>query len=408
MTDGTRVLLRSDLRAMITTHRPLFTLLLAAIALLLATQTVVGAGLAHYAHQARTTSALNLIEVSAAAPSAQRDLSAPNRALIAKTPGVTHVYPWYQVSLSLHESSDWPDPMTNPGEISGSPIIPGLMPPLVAGDLPPQGLADDQILLPKNVPGGNTLKLLHKKVSIEFTADSGIVGVGQPGTREFTVVGIVDNSVPGKSGPQPAFLSDGALSSLLHASAGKPSLDSVLTTMYVQTADADQVASVQKALSEKGFAVSSLRDQMPDLGGLFTVLGLASWVLTAAAAVLCMAIGASAGTTWVRQRRREIGILKALGYSNGRIGRIIAAELFLAGVLTAVIGILVGIVLSLIATTAVSYADISLLPVAPWGLPSWQSVIIVLVATPFFLTLGGLRHVIASARLEPDEALRDM
>lgn len=107
-------------------------------------------------------------------------------------------------------------------------------------------------------------------------------------------------------------------------------------------------------------------------------------------------------TMWmsVFERTREIGILRALGWSRGRIVRMVIIESVFVCLLAAVVGSLLGVGLAEFAS-AVRYTDQFVSP----AYPAWifgQAVMISLVIG----TLGGIIPSWRAARFSPIEALR--
>lgn len=103
------------------------------------------------------------------------------------------------------------------------------------------------------------------------------------------------------------------------------------------------------------FAVSNLAAQVVSLGGLFEVLGSAGWVLGGLLVVIvCLGVGSAIGSTWIRHRTHDIGSLKAIGWSRGKIDAALTAEVGLVGLAVAIVGVVVGSVLSLGATAVIA------------------------------------------------------
>ena len=61
-------------------------------------------------------------------------------------------------------------------------------------------------------------------------------------------------------------------------------------------------------------------------------------------------------TTLVTEREREIGVLRALGASTGQIQSIVLTESAMIGLLASVLGIMAGLVLSLVLTFVINKA----------------------------------------------------
>lgn len=102
-------------------------------------------------------------------------------------------------------------------------------------------------------------------------------------------------------------------------------------------------------------------------------------------------------------------MLKALGFSGGRIMRILVFELLLAGALPAVIGVVTGSVVSLAIGYVLAGHTVFGVVLSGGGaaLPSAGWIAALLVAPVAAVVLGGVLPARRSARLQPDVALRD-
>jgi putative ABC transport system permease protein len=114
------------------------------------------------------------------------------------------------------------------------------------------------------------------------------------------------------------------------------------------------------------------------------------------------------GSAWIRQRTRELGLLKAIGWSGRRILSALMLELAAVGAAAAVGGVVLGVLASLAGTTVISGLKLDLLPVDPWGLPSLGLLAAAVVAVPLCVALGGLRSALRAVRIDADDALRDL
>lgn len=401
------VLVRAGVGHSLRRQRALALLMVLFVAALLICNAVVGAGISRYARSVQSTSALNLIEVSAATASATRPIDDAALTEIRGVAGVTAVFPWIQIDLALSDAADWPDPSDNPGSLWATPLVPGLLGPIVAGAVPAAGLADDEIVLPRTVPGGSLDGLLGHTVQMEYTRVVS-AGQGEPTRRSFRVVAIVDNAVPDKAGPTPSYVSEAALLAMIRDSGASGGAAMTYPSAYVQAASPETVPQVQAALSAQGFAVSSLAAQVTSLGGLFDVLSSAGWLFAALLVLVCLGVGSAIGSTWVRHRTREIGLLKAIGWARGRITAALTAELAVVGLAVAAVGLVVGIVGSLVATAVIADQDIELLPIDAWQTPSIGVLLLTLVLVPVCVCLGGLWSVVRAAGVDADDALRDL
>jgi len=130
----------------------------------------------------------------------------------------------------------------------------------------------------------------------------------------------------------------------------------VVSTIYVQAASSDQISAVQTALQEElpDATVSSQADlastvsgSLSSAGSLITNLG--TW-LSIIVLVVAVALAVLFTISGISRRTRELGTLKAIGWSNSRVVGQVAGE----SVVQAFIGGVAGVVLGLIGVTIIN------------------------------------------------------
>ena len=103
----------------------------------------------------------------------------------------------------------------------------------------------------------------------------------------------------------------------------------------------------------------------------------------------------------VRERRPEIGVLRAIGWSSGRIGSAIMIRAAILGVLGAIPGLLAGV-------TLLDAIGPSLFAIAWQGAATDAGVIIaVMVAAPLFAVVAAFMPAALAIREDPAEILRE-
>jgi putative ABC transport system permease protein len=125
-------------------------------------------------------------------------------------------------------------------------------------------------------------------------------------------------------------------------------------------------------------------------------------------ALVAVAIGGAIGATWVQQRTREIGLLKAIGWRGSRIVSAILYELLLVGFATGAVGVACGVLMSEVGTAVIAQRHWALLPVEAWTGPGVLVCVAAMLGVPTFVALGGLRGGLAAVRIDADDALRDL
>jgi ABC-type antimicrobial peptide transport system permease subunit len=163
------------------------------------------------------------------------------------------------------------------------------------------------------------------------------------GTK-FTVVGIVNPPLGGQSADVYVPLSQ------LQKLASEKQLANVVLVRASSSADVNKVKSEIEQLYPQAQVASSkdVADQITgslvSASNLSHDLGLALSVIAAVAAFLLAALLAFSS---VGKRIRELGTLKALGWTQGKVVRQIAGESLAQGILGGIFGIVLGVVVAL-------------------------------------------------------------
>jgi putative ABC transport system permease protein len=178
-------------------------------------------------------------------------------------------------------------------------------------------------------------------------------------------------------------------------------------TLTVRVKDPARVAEVQDAIKQMGFRTFSVLDATKSLRRFFTVLDLFLGIFgSLALAVATLAI-INTLVMAVLERRREIGVMKAIGASDGDVKRLFFAEAgamgFFGGVLGIALGFAIGKAINL--GTGI-YLRNHQLPAEPvWILPTW--LIGAAIAFSIFVSLlAGLYPASRAARLDPVQTLK--
>jgi len=130
----------------------------------------------------------------------------------------------------------------------------------------------------------------------------------------------------------------------------------VVSTVYVQAASSDRIASVQSALaaalptatvSSQSDLASTVSGSLSSASALVTNLGTWLSLIVLAVAVALAVLFTISG---ISRRTRELGTLKAIGWSDSRVVGQVAGE----SMVQALIGGVAGVVLGLIATVVIN------------------------------------------------------
>ena len=145
----------------------------------------------------------------------------------------------------------------------------------------------------------------------------------------------------------------------------------IVSTVYVQATSSDGIASVQSALqsalpdatvSSQSDLAATVSRSLASAGSLITSLGTWLSIIVLAVAVALAVLFTISG---ISRRTRELGTLKAIGWSNSRVVGQVAGE----SVVQALIGGVAGVVLGLIGVTIINLVapTISSAPAATAG-----------------------------------------
>ncbi len=178
-------------------------------------------------------------------------------------------------------------------------------------------------------------------------------------------------------------------------------------TLTVRVKDTGKVAQVQDAISKMGFRTFSVLDATKSLRRFFTVLDLFLGIFgSLALAVATLAI-VNTLVMAVLERRREIGIMKAIGASDRDVKRLFFAEAgamgFFGGVLGIALGLAIGKAINI--GTGIYLHNHQLPSEAVWIMPSW----LIGAAIAFSIVvslLAGLYPASRAARLDPVQTLK--
>ncbi|WP_322410455.1 ABC transporter permease [Microbacterium invictum] len=173
-----------------------------------------------------------------------------------------------------------------------------------------------------------------------------------------------------------------------------------------ETPTAEEIQSVQDDLADADLAGQTIEDQ---LGIVQTIINGIIGVLNAFAVVALVAASFGIVNTLlmsVQERTREIGLMKAMGMSNGRVFTLFSLEAVFIGVLGSVIGALVAIGLGSMLSVALADTVLSGLPGLQILLFTPGNVIGVIVIIMLIAFVSGVLPARRAARQDPIESLR--
>jgi putative ABC transport system permease protein len=178
-------------------------------------------------------------------------------------------------------------------------------------------------------------------------------------------------------------------------------------TLTVRVKDPGKVAQVQDAIGKMGFRTFSVLDATKSLRRFFTVLDLFLGIFgSLALAVATLAI-INTLVMAVLERRREIGVMKAIGASDRDVKRLFFAEAGAMGFFGGLLGIGLGFAIGKAINfgTGIYLHRHQLPSEAVWILPPW----LIGAAIAFSIVvslLAGLYPASRAARLDPVQTLK--
>ncbi len=178
-------------------------------------------------------------------------------------------------------------------------------------------------------------------------------------------------------------------------------------TLTVRVKDPAKVAQVQDTIKQMGFRTFSVLDATKSLRRFFTVLDLFLGIFgSLALAVATLAI-INTLVMAVLERRREIGVMKAIGASDRDVKRLFFAEAGAMGFFGGILGIALGFAIGKAINFGTGlYLRNHQLPAEPvWILPPW----LIGAAIAFSIVvslLAGLYPASRAARLDPVQTLK--
>jgi putative ABC transport system permease protein len=178
-------------------------------------------------------------------------------------------------------------------------------------------------------------------------------------------------------------------------------------TLMVRVKDPGKVGPVQDEINKLGFRTFSVLDATKSLRRFFTVLDVFLGIFgSLALAVATLAI-INTLVMAVLERRREIGVMKAIGASDGDVKKLFFTEAGAMGFFGGLLGIVLGFAIGKAINIGTGfYLQRHQLPAEPvWVLPPW----LIGAAIAFSIVvslLAGLYPASRAARLDPVQTLK--
>jgi putative ABC transport system permease protein len=181
---------------------------------------------------------------------------------------------------------------------------------------------------------------------------------------------------------------------------------SVATARVASDSTTAQIDTIKNDLADQGFTAMTVADQ---IGSFETVINGIIGVLNAFAVIALVAAGFGIINTLlmsVQERTREIGLMKAMGMSRGKVFALFSLEAVFIGFLGSAIGALVATIVGSVVSDALARTALSGLP----GLHVMQfapaSIVTIILVVMLIAFLAGTLPARRAARQNPIDALR--
>ena len=181
----------------------------------------------------------------------------------------------------------------------------------------------------------------------------------------------------------------------------------VYSSISVRVKNPTQVQVVEDSIKKMGFSTFSLLDASQSLRTFFRVLDLFLLIFGSLALAVASIGIVNTLVMAILERRREIGIMKAIGASDGDVKKLFFAEAGAMGIVGGIAGVALGWAIGRIINlgTNVYLRRESLTPDNFWSVPWW--LVAVAIGFSFLVSLiSGLYPAGRAAKLDPVQALR--
>lgn len=181
----------------------------------------------------------------------------------------------------------------------------------------------------------------------------------------------------------------------------------VYSSISVRVKSPTQVQLVEDAIKKMGFTTFSILDATRSLRQFFAVLDLFLGIFGSLALAVASIGIVNTLVMAILERRREIGIMKAIGASDGDVKKLFFAEAGAMGILGGIVGVALGWAIgqAINLGTNIYLKRQALPPEHFWAVPWW--LIASAITFAFIVSLiSGLYPAGRAARLDPVQALR--
>jgi putative ABC transport system permease protein len=178
-------------------------------------------------------------------------------------------------------------------------------------------------------------------------------------------------------------------------------------SLTVRVKDAVDVKAAEDAIKKMGFSAFSLLDATRNLRLVFTVFDLLLLIFGSLALVVASLGIINTLVMAILERRREIGVLKALGAADRDVQRLFFAEAAAMGLLGGVLGVAIGWLIGRALNFGTDvYLTRQQLPAITVAAVPWWMVVAAIAFSVAVSLAAGIYPASRAAKLNPVEALR--
>lgn len=291
-------------------------------------------------------------------------------------------------------------------QLSVSQFVPGMKAELASGQQVDLDADEPQLVLPEShlepLDLGSARDAVGQTVLLAVTD-----GTGSQVTTEATVVGVAEPGVISMGGAIP---NEALVETLFDLQATGAS--EAASTRYGQasvwfdaTAGEAETQALQDRLEDAGYTGSTLEDQ---LGTFTAVIDGIVLVLNGFAVIALVAAGIGIINTLfmaVQERTREVGLMKAMGLSSGRVFSLFSIEAVVIGLVGSTLGVLGAIGAGLLVNgfSGTLLADLPGLTLVAFDPVTVATVVLAVMGIAF---LAGTLPALRAARQDPISSLR--
>jgi putative ABC transport system permease protein len=288
-----------------------------------------------------------------------------------------------------------------------SQFVPGMQVELAAGEQVDFDVAAPQVVLPESYV--EPLGLGTQQDAIGATLTLAVTdGNGKQVTAEATVVGVAEPGLVSSGGGIP----NEALTTQLYdlqdtgTPAGQEPAYASASVWFDPDAAEDASTAVATRLADAGYSAATLDDQ---LGAITSVIDIVVLVLNGFAVIALLAAGIGIVNTLfmaVQERTREVGLMKAMGLSSGRVFALFSIEAMVIGFLGSAIGVLAAVGTGELVGAALSGGILASLPGLTLVAFEPTTVAAVILGVMALAFVAGTLPALRAARQDPISSLR--